>query len=96
MKTEGAATALENLREGATEAAEQVKNFTVRAGHTLNSAYESTRRGIRKIKTSTDDAIEEARHEITEHPLAIVAATALGAFAIGMLTGWIVQARRKS
>ena len=96
MKTEGAVSTFEDLKDGANQAAEHVKSFAAKAGNQISSAYESTRRGIRRIKTTADDAIEEARHEIKEHPLAIVAGAALGAFAVGVLTGWIIRSRRSS
>ncbi len=96
MKTEGVSYKIDDLKENLNSTAGQLKDFAAKAGNQFASAYENTRRGMQRIKNSAEDVIADARHEIKEHPVTIVAGAALGAFAIGVVTGWIVRSRRRS
>jgi ElaB/YqjD/DUF883 family membrane-anchored ribosome-binding protein len=96
MKTETLTAPFEGLKEGAANAVERAKNLSIKVGEKLDTTYDDVARGVRKIKTSAEDTIDDTRHYIKVHPLAAVAGTALGAFAIGVLTGYIVRGRRSS
>ncbi len=96
MKTRSPNCTFEDLKEGMSEATGEVKDFAAKIGDKFGSGYESASRGIKRIKNSVEDSIEDARQGIKEHPLAVVAGAALGAFAVGMLTGWFVSSRRSS
>ena len=94
MKVESAAQTIGDLKNSAIDAVELAKDITIKAGRKLDAAYDSARRGVRQIKTSAEDVAEDARHGIKEHPLTVVACTALAAFGIGMLAGWFTGRRR--
>ena len=94
MKAESAAQTIEDLKNTAADAVEFARDITVKAGRKLDAAYESTRRGLRQVKNSAEDTIEDARHGIKEHPLTVVTITALGGFSLGMLAGWLTGRRR--
>jgi ElaB/YqjD/DUF883 family membrane-anchored ribosome-binding protein len=96
MRTENVLPTIEDLRTGASEVAEMAKDLSAKVGRKIDSAYDSTRRGVRQARVAVEDAVEDTRHEIKEHPLTAVTFTALGAFAIGMAAGWLVAGRRRS
>lgn len=94
MRNEGVIPAIEDLKNGASEVAEIARDFSAKVGRGIETAYDDVRRKARRIKVATEDAVEETRHEIKEHPLTAVALTAFGAFAIGMAAGWFAGRRR--
>jgi ElaB/YqjD/DUF883 family membrane-anchored ribosome-binding protein len=96
MRSENVIPTIEDLKTGASEVAELAKDLSVKVGRKLDSAYENTRRSVRQAKIAAEDAVEETRHEIKEHPLTAMGLTALGAFAVGMAAGWLVGGRRRS
>lgn len=61
----------------------------------LDMTYQDVVRGVRKIKTSAEDAVEETRLKIKANPLAVVAGVTVGAFAAGVLAGYIIRSRRQ-
>jgi ElaB/YqjD/DUF883 family membrane-anchored ribosome-binding protein len=96
MKSETLTSPFEQFREGTAEVVQKAKNLSTKVGQKLDTTYSDVVRGVRKVKTSTEEAIEETRLYIKAHPLAVVAGAALGAFALGALAGYIVRARRSS
>jgi len=85
-----------DLKEGVNETTDQVKDFAVKIGNKFGSGYQSASRSVKRIKNSLDDSIEDVRHGIRERPLTAVAGATLGAFAIGVLAGWLASSRRSS
>jgi ElaB/YqjD/DUF883 family membrane-anchored ribosome-binding protein len=96
MKPETLTSSFDQFREGTAEVVQKVKDLSAKAGQKLDTTYDVVVRGVRKIKNSSEEAIKDTRGYIKGHPLAVVAGTALGAFALGALAGYIVRARRSS
>jgi len=84
MTNESAVHSFQNLKEGASKIVDRARSLSAKVGQKLDT-----------IKTSAEDAVEETRHKIRENPLAIVGGVALGAFGIGLLTGYIIRARKQ-
>ena len=96
MKSETLTSPLDQFREGAAEVVQKAKNLSAKVGQKLDTTYNDVVRGVGKVKTSAEQGIEDTRLYIKAHPLAVVTGTALGAFALGALAGYIVRARRSS
>jgi ElaB/YqjD/DUF883 family membrane-anchored ribosome-binding protein len=94
MRAESVIPTIEDLKTGASEVAELAKDLSAKVSRKIDTAYDEARRNARRLKVAAEDAVEETRHEIKEHPLTAVAFTALGAFAIGMVAGWFTGRRR--
>jgi ElaB/YqjD/DUF883 family membrane-anchored ribosome-binding protein len=94
MKLENVAHSAEHLHNGVAEVAEKARDFSHKLKEGLDTATHEIRRGMRRTREAAEDAVEDARHGIKSHPLTAVAVTACGAFAVGMLAGWLVRARR--
>lgn len=56
----------------------------------VESAYDDMSRNVRKARYTAEDAIEEGRHEIKQHPLAAVGTATLAGVLIGFTIGWLV------
>lgn len=94
MGIEDAVHSFGGLKEGASKVVDQAKNISARVGEKLDTAYQDAVRGVRKIKRSAEDTVDEARHKIKENPLAIVSGAALAGFLLGLITGYVIRARR--
>ena len=93
MKPDNVAHSEENMN-GVAQMVERARDFSDKIKEGLDTATHEIRRGVRRTKEAAADAMEDARHGIKKRPLTVVAATACGAFAVGVLAGWLVRARR--
>jgi ElaB/YqjD/DUF883 family membrane-anchored ribosome-binding protein len=85
----------EQLRTNFEGAVDKAKEVSDGIRERVGSGYHSIHQGLKHAKVATEDAIEGARHEIKERPLTITTAAAIGGFAIGLLTGWLIASRKK-
>ena len=60
------------------------------AGEAVNTTLESAGRGIRHLRHSAEDALEETRHTIKTKPFTTVLAAALVGVVAGVALGWII------
>jgi len=94
MNAETLVQAGEQVKAGFSEISGRVKDFSGNLAERWNDTRKDFERRGRQIKTATQDGIDEARHRIKARPITYVAAFASGAFALGLLTGWIIGKRR--
>ncbi len=94
MNTTNVASLGEQLKTHFSGAVDKTREVSGEIRDRVESGYRAVHRGFRNAKAATEDAIEGARHEIKERPLTITTAVAVGGFAIGLLTGWLI-ARKK-
>lgn len=84
------------LRDNVSEIAERAKNFSAQVRERLDATYQDLGGSVRRAKAAADDRIGDIREKIKDRPLASVATVAAGAFAIGMLTGWLIGRESRS
>jgi ElaB/YqjD/DUF883 family membrane-anchored ribosome-binding protein len=96
MKLENGAYTDEQAKNTVAELAERARDFSGMMKDKLDDASQELRRGVRRAKAATADAMEDARHGIKSRPLTAVAVTAGSALAVGMLAGWLFGMRRRS
>lgn len=84
----------EQLKEGLSEFSGRVKELSDDISERWHDTRKDLERRARHIKDTTEDEIEEARHRIKGRPITYVASFAAGAFALGILTGWLIGRRR--
>jgi ElaB/YqjD/DUF883 family membrane-anchored ribosome-binding protein len=95
MKTEPLAQAGEQVKDGLIELSDKVKEFSGNVNERWKDTRNDLQRRARKIKSVTEDGLEEARHRIKADPLKVVAAVASGAFLLGIVTGWAASKSRR-
>ena len=78
------------------EIAEKAKDLSAKVKERLDDTYHDLNRTVRRAKDATEDRLDDLRDHVKSRPLASVAAVAAGAFAIGMLTGWLIVRKDRS
>jgi hypothetical protein len=91
MKTDILETAGDQLGDIAGKA----RDISTRVKDRWNDTYRDAERGVRRAKLAAEERVDDARRGIKAHPIATVAAVAGGAFAVGLLAGWIVGRGRR-
>lgn len=91
MKTDILETAGDQL----TDMADKARDISTRVKDRWNHTYRDVERGVRRAKLAAEEGVDDARRSIKAHPITTVAAVAGGAFAVGLLTGWIVGRGRR-
>jgi hypothetical protein len=86
---------LENAGDQLTDIAGKARDISTRVKDRWNDTYRDLERGARKARLAAEEGVDDARRRIKARPIATVAAVAGGAFAVGLLTGWIVGSRRR-
>jgi ElaB/YqjD/DUF883 family membrane-anchored ribosome-binding protein len=95
MKAATLTQAGEQVKDGLTDLSDRVKEFSGNINERWKDTRDDLQRRVRKIKTATEDRMEEARHRIKADPLKVVAAVASGAFLLGVITGWAASKARR-
>lgn len=78
------------------EIAEKAKDLTAKVKERLDDTYHDLDRTVRRAKAATEDRLDDVRQHVKDRPLTSVAAVAAGAFAVGILTGWLLGRRTRS
>jgi ElaB/YqjD/DUF883 family membrane-anchored ribosome-binding protein len=86
----------EQLKTGISDTLDKAKEISGKIKAHADTTYRRIEHGINRAKTAAEDAVEETRHEIREHPLTAVAIVAGSTFALGLLTGWLITRKTKA
>ncbi|HMF89292.1 MAG TPA: hypothetical protein VKL40_01525 [Candidatus Angelobacter sp.] len=85
---------IENAGGQVADIADKAREISTRVKDRWNDTYRDVERAARRAKLAAEEGVDDVRRGIKGHPIATVAAVAGGAFALGLLTGWIVGNRR--
>jgi ElaB/YqjD/DUF883 family membrane-anchored ribosome-binding protein len=85
-----------DLRENVAEIADRARDLSAKVKDRLDETYNDLNRTVRRAKDATEDRLEDLRDHVKTRPLTSVAAVAAGAFALGMLTGWLLGRQSSS
>jgi len=96
MKAENLVNAGEQVRTNVAEIAEKARDLSSRVKERLDDTYNDLGRSVRRAKAAAEDKIEDVRHHVKTRPLTAVATVAAGAFAVGLLAGWLIGRNRES
>jgi ElaB/YqjD/DUF883 family membrane-anchored ribosome-binding protein len=94
MKTDILERTGNQIKADLTDIAEAARDISAKVKDGLNDTREDVQRAVRKAKVFTEEGVAETRQRIKENPFTSVAAVAGGAFALGLLTGWLVARKR--
>jgi ElaB/YqjD/DUF883 family membrane-anchored ribosome-binding protein len=84
------------VRDNVAEIAEKAKDLSAKVRERLDDTYQDLGRTVRRAKAATEDRLDDVRDHVKKRPLTSVATVAAGAFAIGILTGWLIGRNNKS
>jgi ElaB/YqjD/DUF883 family membrane-anchored ribosome-binding protein len=78
------------VRDNVAEIAEKAKDISSKVKERLDDTYDDLGRSVRRAKVIAEDRLDDARRHIKKRPISSVATVAAGAFAVGILTGWLI------
>ncbi|HEY2113601.1 MAG TPA: hypothetical protein VGJ51_00815 [Candidatus Angelobacter sp.] len=84
------------VRDNVAEIAEKAKDLSAKVKERLDDTYHDLDRTVRRAKAATEDRLDDVRDRVKERPLASIATVAAGAFAVGILTGWLLGRKSRS
>jgi ElaB/YqjD/DUF883 family membrane-anchored ribosome-binding protein len=84
------------VRDNVAEFAEKAKDLTAKVRDRLDDTYRDLGRSVRRAKAAAEDRLDDVRSHVKRRPLASLATVAAGAFAVGILTGWLLSRRDRS
>lgn len=90
MKAEDISRMGNQVRDNVAEIAEKAKDLSSKVKDRLDETYDDLGRTVKRAKAVAEDRLDDARSHIKKRPISSVATVAVGAFAIGILTGWLI------
>lgn len=78
------------------EIAEKAKDLSAKVKERLDDTYHDLDRTVRRARAATEDRLDDFRQQVKSRPLTSVATVAAGAFAVGILTGWLLGRKTRS
>lgn len=96
MKTENISRMGTQVVDNMADIAEKARDLSAKVKERLDETYNDLGRTVRRAKAAADDRIDDVRGTIKDRPLTSVATVAAGAFAVGILTGWLLGRKGRS
>ena len=90
MKTENISRMGNQVRENMTDIAEKARDLSAKVKERLDETYDDLGRTVRRARAAAEDKLDDARNTVRQRPLTSVATVAAGAFAVGLLAGWLL------
>ncbi|HET9839478.1 MAG TPA: hypothetical protein VFR84_14700 [Candidatus Angelobacter sp.] len=81
------------MKENLTDIAEKARDLSARVKERLDETYHDLGRTVRRAKNAAEERIEDVRSTVRKRPITSVAAVGAAAFAVGLLTGWLLGRR---
>lgn len=72
------------------EIAEKAKDLSAKVKERLDDTYHDLDRTVRRAKVATESRLDDVREHVKDRPLTSVVVVAASAFAVGILTGWLL------
>lgn len=78
------------VKDNVAEFAEKAKDLSSKVKDRLDETYDDLGRTVKRAKAVAEDRLDDARTHIKKRPISSVAIVGASAFAIGILTGWLI------
>jgi ElaB/YqjD/DUF883 family membrane-anchored ribosome-binding protein len=78
------------VRDNVAEIAEKARDLSAKVKEHLDETYDDLGRSVRRAKAVAEDRLDDVRSRVKRRPITSVATVAAGAFAVGILTGWLL------
>jgi ElaB/YqjD/DUF883 family membrane-anchored ribosome-binding protein len=85
-----------DIRDNVAEIADRARDLSAKVKDRLDETYNDLGRTVRRAKAATEDRLEDVRDRVKDRPLTSVATVAAGAFAVGILTGFLLGRKARS
>lgn len=87
---------LRDLKDNVAEIADKARDLSAKVKERLDDTYHDLGRSVRRAKAVADDRLDDVRSQVKKRPITSVATVAAGAFAVGILTGWLLGRKSRS
>jgi ElaB/YqjD/DUF883 family membrane-anchored ribosome-binding protein len=84
------------VRDNVAEFAEKAKDLSAKVRDRLDDTYRDLGRSVKRAKAAAEERLDDVRSHVKRRPLTSLATVAAGAFAVGILTGWLLGRRDRS
>ena len=79
-----------DLKDNVAEIADKARDISAKVREHLDETYHDLGRTVRRAKAAADDRLDDVRSQVKKRPLTSVATVAAGAFAVGILAGFLL------
>ena len=90
MKAEDISRMSNQIRDNMTDITEKARDLSAKVKERLDETYDDLGRTMRRARAAAENQLDDVRSTVKDRPIASVAAVAAGAFAIGLLAGWLI------
>ncbi len=85
-----------DLRDNVAEIADRARDLSAKVKDRLDETYNDLDRTVRRAKAATEDRLDDVRAHVKKRHLTSVATVGATAFAVGILTGWLLGRKARS
>ncbi|HEY2394199.1 MAG TPA: hypothetical protein VGK22_23715 [Candidatus Angelobacter sp.] len=78
------------VKDNVAEIAEKARDLSAKVKDRLDETYDDLGRTVRRAKAAAEDRLDDVRSHVKKRPITSIATVAAGAFAVGILTGWLI------
>jgi len=90
MRTEAFGRAGEQVRD----IADKAKEISNKVREQWDDTYHDVERSVRRARIAAEGSLDDARRQIKDKPITVVGSVAAGAFALGLVAGFILGRNR--
>jgi ElaB/YqjD/DUF883 family membrane-anchored ribosome-binding protein len=78
------------VKDNVAEIAEKARDLSAKVKERLDETYDDLGRTVKHAKAVAEDRLDDVRSHVKKRPITSIATVAAGAFAVGILTGWLI------
>jgi ElaB/YqjD/DUF883 family membrane-anchored ribosome-binding protein len=78
------------VKDNVAEIAEKAKDLSAKVKERLDETYDDLGRTVKRARAAAEDRLDDVRSHVKKRPITSIATVAAGAFAVGILTGWLI------
>lgn len=78
------------VKDNVAEIAEKARDLSAKVKERLDETYNDLGRTVQRAKAVAEDRLDDVRGHVKKRPITSIATVAAGAFAVGILTGWLI------
>jgi len=90
MKAEDISRMSDQVRDNMADIAEKARDLSAKVKERLDETYDDLGRSMRRARAAAETRLDDVRSTVKDRPITSVAAVAAGAFAIGLIAGWLI------
>jgi ElaB/YqjD/DUF883 family membrane-anchored ribosome-binding protein len=78
------------VKDNVAEIAEKARDLSAKVKERLDETYDDLGRTVKRARAVAEDRLDDVRSHVKKRPITSIATVAAGAFAVGILTGWLI------